>query len=180
MPKHKSVMKRLRQSKDRRLRNRTRKSHMRAAVKKLTAAISSKQGPDKEEVIRLHGEAVSEIAKTSSKGTIHANTASRKISRVTMAVNKALGPELLAGQPPMPKPEPAPVKEPKPVEEPVVVAAAEVMETPVPEDETEELEDSEEQSDEQDELEADSDDDSEEDPKGEDFESEPDDSDEDK
>ena len=103
MPKHKSAMKRLRQSKERRLRNRARKSHMKEAIKKLRTAINDKQDPDKEKVMSLYKAAVSTVAKTSSKGTIHSNTAARKIGRLTKAVSKVMGPEWLASQHPKPK-----------------------------------------------------------------------------
>ncbi len=114
MPRHKSAMKRLRQSKDRRLRNRIRKSQMKAAVKNLTIAITDKQGPDKDKVTSLYKAAVSMVAMTSSKGTIHSNTASRKIGRLTKSVNRVMGTDWLGGE------QPKPASKPEVVEEAVV------------------------------------------------------------
>ena len=132
MPKHKSAMKQLRQSKERRLQNRARKSHMKAAVKNLKTAIDDKQGPDKEKVTSLYKTAVSTVAKTSSLGTIHKNTAARKISRLTKAANKVMEPGWLAGQ--HPKPRRAPVAErgvvAEAVEEIAQVTAPEAAERP--------------------------------------------------
>ncbi len=134
MPKHKSAIKRLLQSKERRLRNRARKSHMKAAIKALRIAISDKQGPDKEKVLGLYRAAVSTVAKTSSKGTIHNNTAARKIARLTKAVNKVMGPEWLAAQHPKPKkPKPAPKPKPEVIEKAVVEPVEEALEEVAPE-----------------------------------------------
>ena len=129
MPTHKSAMKRLRQSKDRRLRNRGRKSQMKATLKNLTTAITDKQGPDKEKVTELYKAAVSIVARTSSKGTIHSKTASRKIGRLTKSVNRAMGPDWLGVE--HPKPTPAP--EPEVVEEAVVEEAQAVAAEAAPE-----------------------------------------------
>ncbi|RLC48427.1 MAG: 30S ribosomal protein S20 [Candidatus Coatesbacteria bacterium] len=104
MPKHKSAIKRLRQSKERRARNRVRKSKMKSAVKRLKAAIGEVQDTDHKRVEGLYRNAVSAIAKTSSKKTIHRNTAARKISRLTKAVKKAIGADVLPGGQPEAKP----------------------------------------------------------------------------
>ena len=84
MANHKSAIKRARQSEDRRVRNRSRKTRMKGAIKKLEEAITSKSLDAAKEVLK---EAVSVIAKTASKGVIHRNTASRKISRLSHRVN---------------------------------------------------------------------------------------------
>ena len=84
MANHKSAIKRARQSEDRRVRNRSRKTRMKCAIKKLEEAITSKSLDAAKEVLK---EAVSVIAKTASKGVIHRNTASRKISRLSHRVN---------------------------------------------------------------------------------------------
>ena len=84
MANHKSAIKRARQSEDRRERNRSRKTRMKGAIKKLEEAISSKVADTAKEKLK---EAISVIAKTASKGVIHQNTASRKISRLSRRVN---------------------------------------------------------------------------------------------
>ncbi|ROQ91091.1 30S ribosomal protein S20 [Desulfosoma caldarium] len=84
MANHKSALKRARQSEVRRMRNRARKSRMKTAIRKLEEAIRTNAVD--EAVVRLR-EATSIIAKTAAKGTIHRNTAARKISRLTKKVN---------------------------------------------------------------------------------------------
>lgn len=84
MANHKSAIKRAKQSEARRMRNRARKSRMKTAIRKLEEAIRNNALDDA--VVRLR-EATSIIAKTAAKGTIHRNTASRKISRLTKKVN---------------------------------------------------------------------------------------------
>ena len=85
MANHKSAMKRDRQSKVRRLRNRTNKSIMKTAVGKVEEAIAA--GSDEQAREALQKAAVV-IQKTASKGTIHKKTASRKVSRLTKQVNR--------------------------------------------------------------------------------------------
>ncbi len=87
MPNHKSAIKRMRQNEKRRLRNRARKSRMKTAIRAVEQAMFEK---DVEKVKEKLREAVSIIAKTASKGTIHPNKASRKISRLTKRVNQFL------------------------------------------------------------------------------------------
>ncbi|MCU0588631.1 MAG: 30S ribosomal protein S20 [Syntrophobacteraceae bacterium] len=77
-------MKRARQSEARRLRNRARKTRMKTAIRGLEEAMSAGAGDALQEKLK---EAISIIAKTASKGVIHRNTASRKISRLTRRVN---------------------------------------------------------------------------------------------
>lgn len=86
MANHKSAMKRAKQSEARRLRNRARKTRMKTAIRGLEEAIS---GGSREAMQEQLQQAISIIAKTASKGVIHQNTASRKISRLTRRVNKA-------------------------------------------------------------------------------------------
>ena len=85
MANHKSALKRDRQSKVRRLRNRINKSKMKSAVGKVEAAIEEGSGEQAREALQS---AASVILKTSSKGTIHKKTASRKVSRLAKMVNK--------------------------------------------------------------------------------------------
>ncbi|MHC1725141.1 MAG: 30S ribosomal protein S20 [Syntrophobacteraceae bacterium] len=84
MANHKSAIKRARQSEDQRLRNRAQKTRMKNVVRSLETAINGKSSDDVAVELK---QAVSVIAKTASKGVIHKNTASRKISRLTRRVN---------------------------------------------------------------------------------------------
>lgn len=86
MANHKSAIKRAKQSEARRLRNRARKTRMKTAIRGLEEAIS---GGSSEAMQQQLQQAISIIAKTASKGVIHRNTASRKISRLTKRVNTA-------------------------------------------------------------------------------------------
>lgn len=86
MANHKSAIKRAKQSEARRLRNRARKTRMKTAVRSLEEAIA---GGSQEAMQERLQQAISVIAKTASKGVIHRNTASRKISRLTRRVNAA-------------------------------------------------------------------------------------------
>ena len=85
MANHKSALKRDRQSKVRRLRNRINKSQMKSAVTRVEQAIM--EGSEEQAKSALQA-AASTIQKTASKGTIHKKTASRKISRLSKRVNK--------------------------------------------------------------------------------------------
>ena len=87
MANHKSAIKRAKQSEARRQRNRSRKTHMKNAIKGVVEAMSS--GSQEDTAAQLKN-AISVIDRTASKGTIHANTASRKISRLTLRVNAFL------------------------------------------------------------------------------------------
>ena len=66
-------------------RNRAAKSRVKTFVKKVYAAI---EAGDKAAAETALNEAISEISKAASKGIYHKSTASRKISRLTKAVNK--------------------------------------------------------------------------------------------
>ncbi len=84
MANHKSAIKRARQSEEQRVRNRSRKTRMKNAVRKLEEAINSKSRETASEELK---QTVSVITKTAAKGVIHKNTASRRISRLTRRVN---------------------------------------------------------------------------------------------
>ena len=84
MANHKSAIKRARQSEEQRVRNRSRKTRMKNVIRDLDEAIAGKSPEKAAEELK---KAVSVIAKTASKGVIHKNTASRKISRLTREVN---------------------------------------------------------------------------------------------
>lgn len=85
MANHKSALKRDRQSKVNRLRNRVNKKKMKTFVDKVEAAAAA--GSAEEAAVALR-QAASVIQKTASKGTIHKRKASRKVSRLTKMVNK--------------------------------------------------------------------------------------------
>lgn len=116
MPKHRSALKRLRQSKVRNLRNRARKRRMKTAIKKVLDAASEKRDP--QTVGTLYRQAVSIINKTASQGTIHRNTASRKVSRLTAALARELGQNFLAATPSRPAAEPSKPLQAQPAPEP--------------------------------------------------------------
>jgi small subunit ribosomal protein S20 len=89
MANHASAAKRDRQSKVRRLRNRINKSKVHTAIRRVDDALAagSQDGVQVQDVLK---KAMSVIHKTAGKGTIHKNTASRKISRLAKRVNRTL------------------------------------------------------------------------------------------
>lgn len=66
-------------------RNKAIKSKVKTAIKKVDAAIVAN---DKAAASEALTSAISEINKAVSKGVFHKKTAARKISRITIAVNK--------------------------------------------------------------------------------------------
>lgn len=66
-------------------RNKAIKSKVKTAVKDVDAAIAA---GDKDAASKALTTAISEINRAASKGVFHKKTASRKISRITIAVNK--------------------------------------------------------------------------------------------
>jgi small subunit ribosomal protein S20 len=83
---HKSALKRARQSRIRRLRNLGYKTKAKKVVKEVRHAVADNSADEaRESLIR----AVSIMQKTASKGVMHKNTASRKISRLARQVNKS-------------------------------------------------------------------------------------------
>lgn len=87
MANHKSAIKRDRQSKVRRMRNRINKSKMKTAVRSVEEALVAGSEEKAQEALKV---AVPIIQRTASKGTIHKKKASRKISRLTKRVNRML------------------------------------------------------------------------------------------
>jgi small subunit ribosomal protein S20 len=83
---HISAEKRNRQNRKRNERNTARRSRVHSSERKLAEAIDEK---DKQAMKDLLPKTVSEIARAKSKGVIHKRTASRKIARLSRAVNKA-------------------------------------------------------------------------------------------
>jgi len=82
-----SALKRVRQSEKNRLRNKAVRTAIKTVTKKVEAAVSSK---NKEGIKGLLIEAESLISKAATKGVIHRNTASRRISRLARLANTLL------------------------------------------------------------------------------------------
>jgi len=80
---HKSALKRMRQNAVRQARNTHIRSNMRTNVKKIREAVAN---GDHEAAKAALEKTVPLIDKASTKGVIHKNTASRKISRLTKLV----------------------------------------------------------------------------------------------
>ena len=85
MANHKSALKRIRQTVKRRARNRHILTSMRTQLKRVRAAI---EAGDLDAATSALGPATKALARAASKGVIHRNQASRKISRLTLAVRK--------------------------------------------------------------------------------------------
>ncbi len=83
-----SAKKRARQSLVRRDRNQQMKKAVRHLEKKVRAAIATK---DKDSATSLLREYTSAIGKAAQKGKFHDNMVARKVSRLTIFMNKALG-----------------------------------------------------------------------------------------
>ena len=81
----KSAKKRILVTATKAARNKSIKSSVKTAVKKVDAAVAAK---DVEAAKAALLNATSVIDKAASKGVYHKNTASRKISRLNLAVNK--------------------------------------------------------------------------------------------
>lgn len=81
----KSAKKRITVIEKKTLRNKMIKSKVKTCIKKVDAAIAAN---DKEAAAAALIVATTEISKAASKGIYHKNTAARKISRLTKAVNK--------------------------------------------------------------------------------------------
>ena len=81
---HKSTIRRARQSEKRRLRNRSTISSVRSILRKVQDAITAKKPDEAKATLR---EATSALSKAVTKGVLKPNTASRRVSRLTMRVN---------------------------------------------------------------------------------------------
>lgn len=84
MANHPSALKRMRQNRKRRLRNRMMKTLVKSHVRKLLAAVEEQK---LEEARLLLRETTAVLHKSSSKGVYHSNRASRQISRLSRKVN---------------------------------------------------------------------------------------------
>ncbi|HEY3276881.1 MAG TPA: 30S ribosomal protein S20 [Syntrophorhabdaceae bacterium] len=87
MRKNKSAVKKARQSEQRRLRNSHVKSTMKTYMKKVMSVM---EGKDTSNVDEAFKKAVSFINRAASKGVIHSNNASRKVSRLSKKVHSFL------------------------------------------------------------------------------------------
>lgn len=85
MANHKSAIKRIRQNQKRYLRNRYWRSSLRTAVKRVRTAIAGGELETAQTQLRS---AVRVIDRVASKGVIHKRQASRRVSRLTIAVNR--------------------------------------------------------------------------------------------
>jgi small subunit ribosomal protein S20 len=87
MPSHRSAEKRVRKTTKRTAVNKNRRSQVRGAIRKVEEAIAA---GDKKAALAALKEAEPQIMRGVSKGVIHKNTGSRKVSRLSARV-KALG-----------------------------------------------------------------------------------------
>ena len=85
---HKSTIRRARQADRRHERNHATMNTVKTLVKKVKTAVADKKVDDAETFLR---EAASAIGKAVSKGVVKRNTASRRISRMTLHVNALPG-----------------------------------------------------------------------------------------
>ncbi len=84
----KSAKKRVLVAEKRAARNKAIRSKVKTSVKKVNAAIAANDQAAAAEALKA---AIGEISRAASKGVYHKNTSSRKISRLTKAVNKMAG-----------------------------------------------------------------------------------------
>ena len=84
MATHKSAIKRAKQGELRRQRNRAVKTKVKGLVKKVRLAVEKKNLEEAQAALQ---EAIPEIDRAVSKGTLHHRTAARKISRLSKTVH---------------------------------------------------------------------------------------------
>ena len=84
MANHKSAIKRAKQSEDRRLRNRARKTRVKTAVKQVRTAVDNKSVEEAQAALQ---QAIPVIDKAASKGSLHHRAAARKISRLSKQIH---------------------------------------------------------------------------------------------
>ncbi len=84
MATHKSALKRQKQDEKRNRRNVHTRSTLKTLIKRVSLAVEAK---DIEKAKNALAEAIRAIDKAKSKGVIHRNTASRKVSRLKKRVN---------------------------------------------------------------------------------------------
>ena len=81
----KSAKKRILVAEKKAAKNKSVRSKVKTAIKKVDAAIEANDKAAAQEALRA---AVSELDKATKKGIYHKNTTARKVSRLTLAVNK--------------------------------------------------------------------------------------------
>lgn len=81
----KSAKKRIKVIETKTMRNKAIKSKVKTAIKKVDAAVAAGDAALAKACLR---DAISEIDKATKKGVYHKNTSARKISRLSLAVNK--------------------------------------------------------------------------------------------
>jgi small subunit ribosomal protein S20 len=86
---HKNALKAARQSEKRRARNRSVHSGVKHVIKKLQTAVENKKTDETAALLR---EVSRTLQRAASKGVLHPNTASRKLSRLTAQVRKGVVP----------------------------------------------------------------------------------------
>lgn len=84
MAHHKSALKRIKQNKKKQLRNKSIRSGLRTFIKNVREAVEAKDSAKAKEALQA---AIPVIDKAATKGIIHANAASRNVSRLTKLVN---------------------------------------------------------------------------------------------
>ena len=85
---HKSTIRRARQAERRHERNRATMNAVKSLVKKVQTAVADKKAEEAKTFLR---EATSALGKAVTKGAMKPNTASRRISRLTLHVNALSG-----------------------------------------------------------------------------------------
>jgi small subunit ribosomal protein S20 len=85
---HKSTIRRARQAERRHERNRATMNTVKTLIKKVQSAVAGKKADEAKTTLL---EATSAIGKAVSKGALHPNTASRRISRLALRVNGLSG-----------------------------------------------------------------------------------------
>jgi len=88
MAHHKSAKTRIKRNEVRRVINKDRNSKIKTAIKKVLTAIEAQDYAAAQEAMKV---AQTEISRGATKGVMHKNTASRKISRLTKAVKAVAG-----------------------------------------------------------------------------------------
>ena len=81
----KSAKKRILVSEKRAAKNKAVRSKVKTTIKKVEAAIAANDKAAAEAALKV---AISELDKATKKGVYHKNTCARKVSRLTIAVNK--------------------------------------------------------------------------------------------
>lgn len=87
-PVHKSTIRRARQANRRHERNRATFNTVKTLIKRVQTAVAEKKTDEAKTSLQ---EAASAIGKAVSKGILHRNTASRRISRLSLRVNALSG-----------------------------------------------------------------------------------------